>query len=155
KTKKKAADLTITTARTFASLDGSADDDDGLVNGVFLKNGNLTITGTGSITCNDPASPSASGACPMIIHVTGDMEMQDGAAILAQNLIGGGSGGAITITVDGSMTMRGSGATGATIDSSAVSGTTGDGGNISITVGGFTAPPTGDFTMEPGSSIHA
>src|SRR5262249_27757193 len=120
--------------------------------GVFNVSGNLTITGTGAIACNDPPSPAATGACPMVIHVTGNMEIQNGGALLADNNVGAGTGGAITITVDGSLTLRGNGSSGANI--SASNNGSGDAGSVTITVGAFTGPPTGDFTMEPGSSLQ-
>src|SRR6185295_16417872 len=69
-----AGDLTISTVKTFASLDGSADDDDGLVNGVFTKNANLTIASGGSITCDNTSGPGS--ACPIEILVTGNFEIQ-------------------------------------------------------------------------------
>ena len=101
-----AGDMTINTARTFASLDGSADDDDGLVNGVFTKNANLTIANGGSITCDENGTTAS--ACPIKIHVTGNMEIQAGGSVHAENLGGnGGQGGNITIDVDGNFTMRG------------------------------------------------
>ena len=66
-----------------------------MVDGVFTVMGNLTITGAGNITCNDPGSPAAAGACPITIVVSGNMEMQAGSAILAENNTGTGNGGNI------------------------------------------------------------
>jgi IPT/TIG domain-containing protein len=130
-----ASDLTLNTTRTFASLDGSAQDDDGLANGVLTINGNLTLDPGGCITCNDTSGGSA---CPIKIEVGGDMEMKEGSCILAENLAGGGNGGNIDIHVGGSFTMRGpNGAIpGAVISSSKKSGAgdTGVGGDISINV---------------------
>ena len=148
-----AGPLTINTARTFTSLDGSVgEDDDGIVNGILTVNGNLTITGTGSITCNDPVSPANNSACPISIVVNGgNLEMQAGSSIYAENRTSGGDGGNISITVGGDFTLRGtSGATpGAIISSSrTTSGGTGKGGNITISV-------TGNIALESGSTIKA
>src|SRR5580765_3346009 len=164
-----AGDLTISTPRTFASLDGSADDDDGLVNGVFTKNANLTIANGGSITCDE--SGTTASACPIKIHVTGNMEIQAGGSVHANNLGGnGGKAGDITIDVDGNFTMRGptvpGGSDGAFVDAVNQSGGgNAHGGNILITVGGVTldtsvypavaicGSPHGDILMETGTRI--
>jgi hypothetical protein len=129
--------------------------------------GNLTITGTGSITCNDVPGPNAS---PITISVGGDMEMQAGSAIRAENVTSGGSGGNITLTVGGDFTMRGPGGAlgGAVISSSKLSGAgdTGVAGDIRIKVGNVTVnaddltitcatTPSGDILMENGAQILA
>ncbi len=168
-----ATDLTISTARTFASLDGSADDDDGLVNGVFTKNANLTIAAGGSITCDDPATPSAANACPITLSVSGNLEIQAGGSIHAENNVGAGTGGNITMTVGGNFTMRGpsGGNPGAFVSSQKLGGGAQQGGDILIIVGGVTvapdpvdptAPgigqcntPTGDVLIEAGASIFS
>src|SRR6478752_1193373 len=67
-----AGDLTISAPTTFASLDGSAADADGTVDGVLTVSGNLTIATGGSITCNDPSSPLSDSACPIRIAVSGN-----------------------------------------------------------------------------------
>jgi hypothetical protein len=85
-----AGDVTISFPTTFAAADAS----DGVVDGVFTVMGNLTITGTGNITCNDPGAPAS--ACPITIVVGGNMEMQAGSAILAENTNDGGNGGNLT-----------------------------------------------------------
>src|SRR2546426_915348 len=82
------SNVTISAPTTFGSLDGSLLDADGSANGVFTVDGDLTITGTGSITCNDPSSPTGNSACPMTIHVTGNMEIQGGGSVLAENNFG-------------------------------------------------------------------
>ncbi len=74
-----AGDVTISSPTTFAAADAS----DGTIDGVFTVMGNLTITGTGNITCDDPASPSGASACAIRIAVGGDMEMQAGSTITA------------------------------------------------------------------------
>ncbi len=82
--------LTISTARTFASLDGSGSDDDLALNGVLTVKGNLLITSTGSIT---QVAPN-----PIKIVVTGDMQMNAGSFISSIGDINN-NGGAINITV--------------------------------------------------------
>ena len=104
-----AANVTISSATPFATADAS----DGLSDGTFNVTGDLLITGTGSIVYNDNTTdcPGPGGgnfsACPIKIHVTGDLVMQAGAKITAENLVNGGNGGDITITVDGDMLMCG------------------------------------------------
>src|SRR6185369_17951208 len=108
-----ATDITISTARNFSGvggLDGSIDDADGTVNGIFTVNGKLTITGSGSINCNDPSSPSTASACPITIVVTGDFEIQSGGSIYAENRYTSGNGGVINISVGGNFIMHGPGA---------------------------------------------
>ena len=95
-----AADVIINVPTTFAAADAS----DGASDGTFTVTGNLTITSAGAVTCNDPASPPNADACDIDIAVSGDMVMQAGSAILAENNVRGGSGGDITIDVDGDMT---------------------------------------------------
>ena len=119
--------------------------------------GDLTITSTGSVTCSDPASP-------ITISVGGDMEMQTGSAIRAEDTVAGGSGGNITLTVGGNFTMR----DGSTISSSKTGGAgdTGVAGDIRITVGNATVnaddltitcatTPAGDILVENGAQILA
>jgi hypothetical protein len=138
-------DLTISSARTFASLDGSIDDDDGLVNGTFTKNANLTIANGGSITCDE--SGTAASACPIKLVVVGNLEIQAGGSIHAENLGGnGGKGGDITINIGGDFTMRGPGLggvpAGAFISSqNKGGGNNANGGDILIVVGGVTIAP--------------
>lgn len=160
----QAHDVTISAPTTFAALDGGPLDHDGSVNGVFTVNdGNLTIAGAGTITCNDSGVPNAS-ACPIKINVSGNMKMQAGSKILAENNVGGGNGGNIEITVGGDLTLCGPHATatsncpvsasaGALISSrkNAGAGDTGHGGDIKITV----ADASGDILMETGSQVLA
>ena len=81
--------------------------------------GDLLITSTGSINCSDSGVPP-NGASPITISVGGDMEMQAGSSIRAENTNDGGNGGNITLTVGGNFTMRGTsgGSPGAVISSS-------------------------------------
>ncbi len=129
--------------------------------------GNLDIAPAGSIRCDDfnPASSIT------ITVSNGDLTMQAGSQITAENTVaaGGVDGGTISITVpDGDFTMRGSGGTpiplppscvtvaGACVSSSDVPGGGGKAGNITIKVGNFpNTPAVGVFTMEPGSAVLA
>ena len=159
--------LTITTPRAFSSLDGSLDDADGVADGVLTVSGKLTISRGGSIVCNDPSSPPSADACPMKFAVSGDMEIEAGGSISADNNTGGGSGGDIDIGVGGNLMLRGpSGAdSGALLSSRRTSGAgaAGAGGNITIVVGGVTVVddvpqcgrPQGDIFMEAGSTVTA
>jgi len=160
-------DETIIAATTFASLDGGAHDADLLVNNSVTIAGNLTVAAGGSITCNDPALPTAASACPITLIVTGDLEIQAGGSIHAENTIDGGLGGDIAITVGGDFTMRGpsGGNPGAIISSRKLSGGSQQGGDIEIVVGGVTLDtsvdpaigvcntPDGDILIEEGATI--
>jgi hypothetical protein len=168
-------DLTINTERTFASLDGSADDHDGLANGVLTLHGDLLLDTGGSITCFDPALPTSAGACAINLLGDGSLEMKAGSAILAENRIDGGGGGDIFVTVGGDLTLRGpsspGGTDGALISSRklCLSGPCGsaDGGDIRIVVGGVTLDtsvypavgqcntPNGDVLIEKGAAIRS
>ena len=55
-----AATVTLSGSILFSSLDGSAQDSDGLANGVFTVNGDLVLDGT--INCNDDSSPAGAPA---------------------------------------------------------------------------------------------
>ena len=125
----------------------------------------LLITSTGSIKCDGPGAASATS-----ISITvpgGQMEMQAGSEITAENTSGAGNGGNITITVSGDMIMRGPGVAGlpsdlncAQVEGACISSTNSNGsgtaGNVKITVGNFpNTPPVGSFTMEPGSAVLA
>lgn len=116
----------------------------------------LLITSTGGINCSDPLAPSNNSASNITINVAANMEMQAGSVILAENNVASGSGGNISITVGGSLKLDG-GSPGAKISSSdnTGGGTTGNAGNITISVGTAGPPPTGDFTMEDGAKILA
>src|SRR5262249_6529815 len=122
-----AHDVTISGNVTFASLDGSSLDHDGVANGVFTVNdGNLIVNGT--INCNDD-SGSAS-ACNMSFVVSGDVTINSGGALYAENRTGTGSGGNITLSVGGNLTLNGT----AIISSAARSSSSGGGGAITATV---------------------
>jgi hypothetical protein len=96
RTKMLLGDVTISAPTTFAAADAS----DGTPDGVFTVTGNLTITGAGSITCNngDPGSSLGNG-CNINIVVSGNMTMQTGSAITANTASDAHHAGNITITV--------------------------------------------------------
>ena len=136
---------------------------------------NLLLTSTGSIKCDGPGAVLAQN---ITISVPGgNMEMEAGSEITAENTTGGGNGGNIAITVSGNFLMHGTGVAlpappgagtlrcsqvaGACISSSDLEGSGGVAGNITIHVGNFPntppapATPVGVFTMEPGSAVLA
>ncbi|HKA36490.1 MAG TPA: hypothetical protein VKH43_06685 [Thermoanaerobaculia bacterium] len=92
-----AGDVNLSGANAFKDLDNS----DGTPDGVYNVSGSLTLQPGASILCNDSGLPPAS-ACPISIVVDGDMTMLSASSILAENNVGGGSGGDISIRVKGS-----------------------------------------------------
>ncbi|HEX3578097.1 MAG TPA: hypothetical protein VHY33_05985, partial [Thermoanaerobaculia bacterium] len=144
-----AADVTVGGTVNFSSLDGSAQDDDHIVNGVFTVNGNLTVQGT--INCNDSGAASAS-ACSMRFAVSGDVTMLPGSGIFAENRSGSGNGGNIIIDAGGNFTMQSPIGlqSGAKISSARTSsgGTNDHAGDITISAGGAT-------NLQAGSHISA
>jgi hypothetical protein len=147
-----AANVTVGGNVSFASLDGSVDDADGVANGVFTVTGDLVVNGT--INCNDDAGRVS--ACAMSFNVGHDFTVNAGGAIYAENRSGGGTGGAITLSVGHDFAMRAPSGTlaGAIIssDSSTSSGSTG--GSIMATVAGAATIETG-ATIDAGSSNAA
>ena len=144
-----ADDVTLTGVSTFASIDGSAQDHDGLANGVFtVDDGNLVIDGT--ISCDDPATPGQASACAMRFVVSGDLTIEAGGVLSAENRVGKGNGGNITLEVGGSLFLRGAtpGLPGALVSSSRFPGTDGTAGNLTFTAGG-------DVALEKGSILDA
>jgi hypothetical protein len=125
-----------------------------------------SVVGGGQIRANDTGAANPDDASPITINVSRDVLMLAGSAITAEDTITGGSGGAITITTGGNMTMCGqtglhagcvapAGNPGALISSQKLAGAgdTGDGGYITITVGSqLTA--TGTFYMEGGVKTY-
>lgn len=137
-----AHDVTITGTNTFASLDGSSSDHDGTANGVFTVNdGNLIVNGV--VNCNDDTGASDS-ACAMAFAVSGNMAVNAGGALYAENRSGSGNGGAITLTVGGNLALSGN-----AIVSSASKSSTG------ATGGAITANVNGTVTIAAGSTIDS
>src|SRR3712207_6290481 len=88
--------VTVSGTNSFTTLDGSLDDHDGLANGVFtVSDGDLIVNGT--INCNDDSGRES--ACSMAFNVNGDVIVNAGGAIYAENRSGSGTGAAITFTV--------------------------------------------------------
>src|SRR5262249_7675540 len=118
----KATDLNIPNTRTFASLDGSADDADGLVDGILTVNGSLNITGSGWINGDGP------NGLTFTINVSGDINLTGTAKITSNSNNSTGNGGSITINGGGNITA----ANGTNITANGKSG-----GIINITVTGL------------------
>jgi hypothetical protein len=99
------------------------------------------------------AADASDGVTDGVFTVTGNLTMTSGGTITCNNGDPGSVGANacdIRIVVGGNMLME----NGSKISASASGG--GHGGNITITVGDFSAtPPTGDFTMQTGSQILA
>ncbi|HTG35326.1 MAG TPA: cadherin domain-containing protein [Thermoanaerobaculia bacterium] len=141
--------MTLSGNILFSSLDGSAQDSDGLANGIFTVNGDLVLDGT--INCNDDSSPAGSAsACPIRITTSGDLTLRAGSGIFAENRRGSGAAGSILLTVGGNLTLRGpSGALpGAIVSSSRLS-------NAAKPAGSTTFSVQGDVTLEAGSIVAA
>lgn len=119
---------------SFAAIDGSAQDHDGLADGVFsVDDGNLVIGGI--VQCNDDAPLAGSaGACGMRFSVSGDLVLDPGAQLLAENRRGNGSGGSVTLEVGGDLILRGASATGPGALISTESATSGAGGGGAVTL---------------------
>ncbi len=125
-----ADNVTISGTVNFSALDGSSLDHDHAVNGVFtVDDGDLTVSGT--VNCND-GGPGNNNACAMAFAVSGNFTMTAGSALYAENRLGGGNGGNITITA-GHVLLQGASPTqsGALISSATTSGN-GNAGNITI-----------------------
>jgi hypothetical protein len=137
-----AHDVTITGTQTFSSLDGSASDHDGLANGVFTVNdGNLVVNGV--VNCNDDG-PGHSSACAMTFIVSGNLTINAGGALYAENRTGSGSGGNITIIAGGNLALNGN----AIVSSAARHSSASTGGAITASAGGA-------VTMAAGSTIDS
>ena len=136
--------VTISAPVLFTTLDNGLLDSNPAIGAVQIAD-DLLMTGTGSITANDPALPANNSASPIILDVTGGMTMGTGTSIFAENRISGGSGGNILLTVGKDLLMQ----QGSIISSSrTVGGGSGNGGNLTIAV-------IGDVTLQPGSIVAA
>ena len=142
-----AANVTVNGTTSFSSLDGSVDDQDHVVNGIFTVNGDLIVNGT--INCNDD-TPGNTSACSMRFDVTGNVIMNAGSGIFAEDRHGSGSGGNITINAGGTVSVHGPAATlgGAVISTAAFGSATGNGGTITINSGDAAA-------LDAGSVLNA
>ena len=141
-----AHDITITGTQNFASLDGSASDHDGTVNGVFtVSDGNLTVNGV--VNCNDDTTTSA---CSMAFVVSGNMTINSGGALYAENRTGSGIGGAITLTVGGNLALNGN----AIVSTASKSSSGSTGGAITANAGGSVALASGT-TIDSGAANAA
>ncbi|MGN6184628.1 MAG: tandem-95 repeat protein [Thermoanaerobaculia bacterium] len=139
-----AHDITISGTQSFASLDGSASDHDGSVNGVFTVNdGNLTINGV--VNCNDDGGGDS--ACAMSFNVSGNLTINNGGALYAENRSGSGTGGAITMTVGGNFAMNGN----AIVSTASKSSSGSTGGAITANVAGSVALASGT-TIDSGAA---
>jgi Putative Ig domain len=132
-----ASNVTVNGNVNFSSLDGSVDDQDHVVNGIFTVNGDLTVNGT--INCNDgvafPISP-----CSMQFNVSGDMTVNAGGALYAEDRIALGSPASITINTGGRLTLAArAGATpGAIVSTAALAASIANGGAVTVNAGSIT-----------------
>ncbi|HEV2719590.1 MAG TPA: hypothetical protein VG323_06195, partial [Thermoanaerobaculia bacterium] len=134
-----AHDVTISGTTSFAALDGSSLDHDGVANGVFtVSDGNLIINGV--VNCNDDGGNDS--ACSMAFNVSGNVVINSGGALYAENRTGAGSGGTITLTVGGNLVLNGT----AIVSTASNSSSGGTGGAI-------TANVTGAVTLASGTTI--
>jgi hypothetical protein len=141
-----AHDVTLTGTSSFASLDGSSSDHDGAVNGVFSVNdGNLVVNGV--VNCNDD---TATNACAMTFSVSGNMTVNAGGALYAENRTGSGVGGAVTLNVGGNFALNGN----AIVSTSSKSSSGSQGGAITANVIGSVALASGS-TIDSGSANAA
>jgi hypothetical protein len=139
-----AHDVTISGTTSFAALDGSPLDHDGVANGVFtVSDGNLIVNGV--VNCNDDGGGDS--ACSMAFAVSGNMTINSGGALYAENRTGGGSGGSITLTVGGNLALNGT----AIISTASKSSTGATGGAITANVGG-TVALAGGTTIDSGAA---
>jgi len=143
-----AHDVTLSGTSSFASLDGSSSDHDGVANGIFTVNdGNLVVNGV--VNCNDDG-PGSNSACSMAFQVSGDLTVNAGGALYAENRSASGTGGAITLTVGGDLALHGN----AIVSSAAKTSASGNGGAITASVGGDVSIANG-ATIDSGSAKSA
>ncbi len=143
------ATVTLSGNIQFSSLDGSAQDSDGVVNGVFTVNDDLVLDGT--INCNDdPPLPGNASACQIRLDVSGDLSLTPGSGIFAENRNGGGDGGDIELAADGDITLAGPSGplAGAVVSSGRTTGTSDRAGDITLQAGG-------KVEIQAGSAVSA
>ncbi|HYI11937.1 MAG TPA: Ig-like domain-containing protein [Thermoanaerobaculia bacterium] len=146
-----ADNVTVSGNVSFASLDGSALDHDGATNGTFtVDDGDLTFLGT--VNCND-SGPGNNSACAMRFAVSGNVVIEAGAALYAENRTGGGSGGDVTFNVGGSFTAKAStvSAAGGLISTSRIS----NGNPNSSRAGYIKITADGPVVLQAGSKLTA
>ncbi|HEX2836409.1 MAG TPA: Ig-like domain-containing protein [Thermoanaerobaculia bacterium] len=142
-----AHDVTLSGTQSFASIDGSASDHDGAVNGVFtVDDGNLTVNGV--VNCNDDGASAS--ACAMAFNVSGNLTINNGGALYAENRSGSGTGASITLTVGGNFAMNGN----AIVSTASKSSSGSIGGAITANVAGDVALASGT-TIDSGASNAA
>ncbi|HYO74956.1 MAG TPA: hypothetical protein VE010_00720, partial [Thermoanaerobaculia bacterium] len=135
--------VTISGTQTFASLDGSSADRDGASNGVFtVTGGDLVVNGV--VNCNNAGA--SDNACSMAFAASGNITINAGGALYAENRSGSGSAGNITVTAGGNVALNGN----AIISTSAKSSRGSTGGAIAVTAGGSIAIASGS-TIDSGS----
>jgi hypothetical protein len=141
-----ASNVTVSGTVNFSALDGSVDDEDHAVNGVFTVSGDLVVNGT--ILCIDDSGRTS--ACPMSFNVGHDLIVNAGGAIYAENRTGTGSGAPITFTVGHDLVLHGPTSTlaGAIVSSDSTSSSGSTGGNITATV-------SNAVTIESGATIDS
>jgi len=147
-----ASDVTVSGTVNFAALDGSADDADHTVNGVFTVTGNLTING--SILCIDDSGRES--ACAMSFNVGHDLVINAGGGVFAENRTGTGSGAPIAFTVGHDFVMHGAAGTlpAAIVSTDSVSSSGSNGGNVTVTAGNAATIESG-ATIDSGSANAA
>src|ERR1044071_10103972 len=139
-----AHDITITGTQNFSSLDGSSADHDGVANGVFtVSDGNLIVNGV--VNCNDDSG--GDNACSMAFAVSGNMSVNSGGGLYAENRSGGGTGGNITLTVGGNLALNGT----AIVSTASKTSSGANGGAITANVTGSVALASGT-TIDSGSA---
>jgi hypothetical protein len=147
-----AGNVTVSGTVNFSALDGSADDEDHVVNGVFTVSGDLVVNGT--ILCIDDSGRES--ACPMSFNVGHDLIINAGGGIFAENRTGTGSGAPITFTVGHDFVMHGPTATlaGAVVSTDSTSSSGSSGGNVTANVSGAVTIDAG-ATIDSGSANAA
>ena len=117
--------------------------------GISLRiNGDLILENASKISANDDAGSDSEPASPIILNISGSLEMNENSGILAENRRGGGEGGNITITTGADILMKSH----STISASRTNGG-GPGGPTNA--GTIRANAGGDITIEHNAVIAA